>query len=80
MPKEKYDYEILEEAMDNAYGIIVGEFTFDYLIEKNEEVMLPFDIRDEEPDIDGMIEYFITTEEYEKCAKLTEIKTNKLKK
>ena len=80
MPQEKYDYEILEEAMDNAYGIIVGEFTFDYLIEKNDEVMLPFDIRDEEPDIDGMIEYFISTEEYEKCTKLTEIKNNKLKK
>jgi len=73
MPKEKYDYEILDEAMNNAYEIIVNHKTFDTIIDETGECSLPFDIREEEPDLTGMIEYFIETEEYEKCAVLQKI-------
>ena len=71
MPKEKYDYEILDEAMNNAYEIIMGIKTFDLIMEKEGECSLPFDIREEEPDLQGMIEYFIETEEYEKMFSIT---------
>ena len=64
MPKEKYDTEVLEEAMNNAYFIAIGKYTFEEL---------PFDIREEEPDLEGMIEYFIETEEYEKCSELQKL-------
>lgn len=79
MPQEKYDTEILDEAMNNAYDIITGVKTFDHIMETRDECALPFDIRQEDPDLDGMIEYFIETEEYEKCEVLKQllIKKNK---
>ena len=76
MPREKYDYEVLDEAMNNAYEIIMGNKTFDLIMEKEGECSLPFDIREEEPDLEGMIEYFIETEEYEKCEVLKKIMDN----
>jgi|8_EtaG_2_1085327.scaffolds.fasta_scaffold04740_6 hypothetical protein len=76
MAKEKYDYEILDEAMNNAFGIITGTTTFDKLMDTRGECSLPFDIRQEEPDLAGMIEYFIETEEYEKCHILQKILDN----
>lgn len=76
MPREKYDYEVLDEAMNNAYEIIMGIKTFDLIMEKEGECSLPFDIREEEPDLEGMIEYFIETEEYEKCAVLQKLMDN----
>tara|TARA_Y100001938_G_scaffold143552_1_gene216486 strand:- start:19256 stop:19510 length:255 start_codon:yes stop_codon:yes gene_type:complete len=74
MRKEKYDTEILDEAMNNAFEIIIGNKTFDKIMDEEGECSLPFDIRQEEPDLEGMIEYFIETEEYEKCAVLQKIK------
>lgn len=76
MPKEKYDYEILEDAMNNAYEIIVGTKTFDKIMDDTGECALPFDIRDEEPDVEGMIEFFIEIEEYEKCHVLKKLTEN----
>lgn len=73
---EKYDAEILEEAMDNAYAIIMGHKTFDSIMELKGECSLPYDIRQEEPDLQGMIEYFIETEEYEKCSVLQKLLDN----
>jgi len=70
MPKEKYDTEVLDEAMNNAYFIAIGEYTFEELLEKTGEACVPFDARTEEPDLESMIEYFIETEEYEKCSTL----------
>ena len=70
MPKEKYDTEILEEAMNNAYLIAIGKYTFEELLEKTGEACVPFDARTEGPDLESMIEYFIETEEYEKCSEL----------
>tara|TARA_R110000787_G_scaffold153516_4_gene267433 strand:+ start:6501 stop:6761 length:261 start_codon:yes stop_codon:yes gene_type:complete len=76
MPKERYNYEVLDEAMNNAYEIIMGNKTFDLIMEEAGECSLPFDIREEEPDLQGMIEYFIETEEYEKCEVLQKIINN----
>jgi len=70
MPKEKYDTEVLDEAMNNAYFIAIGKYTFEELLEKTGEACVPFDARTEEPDLESMIEYFIETEEYEKCSTL----------
>ena len=75
MQREKYDSEILDEAMNNAYAILTGKVTFEILMDIKEEVPLPYNIQVENPDYDGMIEYFIETEEYEKCAELVKIKT-----
>jgi hypothetical protein len=75
MPREKYDTEILDEAMNNAYDIVTGVKTFDHIMEHSDECALPFDIRSEQPDLEGMIEYFIETEEYEKCAVLKQLLT-----
>ena len=60
----------------NSYKLMVGEKTMDEIVEKTE---LPiFFINPEEDydnqDLDTMIDYFITTEEYEKCSVLTKLK------
>lgn len=60
----------------NSYKLMVGEKTIDEIIEKS---TLPiFFIHPDEnydnEDLDTMIEYFISTEEYEKCAVLTKLK------
>ncbi len=73
MPREKYDYEVLDEAMNNAYSIVTSVKTFDAIMDDLGECSLPFDIRNENPDLSGMIEYFIETEEYEKCAVLQKL-------
>ena len=56
----------------NSYKLIVGEKTMDELIEKSKIPI--FFIHPEEnydnEDLDTMIDYFITTEEYEKCASI----------
>ena len=60
----------------NSYKLIVGEKTMDELIEKSNIPV--FFIHPEEnydnEDLDTMIDYFITTEEYEKCAILNKLK------
>ena len=78
------DLEMYNKAMENAYLIITKRTTLDdiyYEFEQEKELkefFLPFDPIQEDgrsPDIiDMVIEYFITTEEYEKCAELTKIK------
>ena len=79
MSREKYDTEILDEAMNNAYDLVTGKLTFEGLLNIKEEVSLPFNIeKDDEVDYDAMIEYFIETEEYEKCAVLTKLKNEQL--
>ena len=60
----------------NSYKLIVGEKTMEELIEKSKIPI--FFIHPEEnydnEDLDTMIDYFITTEEYEKCAILNKLK------
>ena len=60
----------------NSYKLIVGEKTMEELIEKSKIPI--FFIHPEEncdnEDLDTMIDYFISTEEYEKCAVLNKLK------
>jgi|TARA_Y100000310_G_scaffold235611_1_gene238678 hypothetical protein len=77
------DLELYNIAMQNAYDIITKKKTIDdiyYDLEDDTitEFPLPFDPVTEdgrtEDIIDMVIEYFISTEEYEKCEKLVKIK------
>jgi hypothetical protein len=77
------DIELYNQAMRNAYFIITKRKTLDdiyYDLEEGriETLPLPFDPIHEdgrtEDIIDIVIEYFTSTEEYEKCAELVKIK------
>jgi hypothetical protein len=78
------DYQIYEEAMENAYAIITKRKTLDDIYNdfekegKYDEFYLPFDPIHEDGRsadiIDMVIEYYTETEEYEKCAELVKIK------
>ena len=66
----------INNGIINSYKLIVGEKTMDEIVEKSK---LPiFFINPQEDydnyDLDTMIDYFITTEEYEKCSVLTKLK------
>jgi len=68
--------KFINTGIINSYKLIMGEKTMDEIVEKS---TLPiFFIHPDEDydneDLDMMIEYFITTEEYEKCAVLTNLK------
>ena len=79
MPREKFDTEILSEAMNYAYLIVTGQVTFEDLVDKEGEVMLPYNILEKEDvNLDLLIEYFEEEEEYEKCAKLIKMKKNRV--
>ena len=82
------DMELYEQAMRNAYQIITKRKTLDdiyYDLEEGriDKLPLPFDPINEdgrsEDVIDVVIEYFTSTEEYEKCAELVKIKNRCLK-
>jgi len=68
------DDELVDLAMNNAYAMLVGNKSIDDLLDEEEEMVLVPDpeITDEERSED-LIEYFITTEEYEKCAKIKDL-------
>jgi hypothetical protein len=83
------DMELYNRAMRNAYQIITKRKTLDDIYYDLEEgridtLPLPFDPLVEdgrtEDIIDIVIEYFTSTEEYEKCAELVKIKNKCLKK
>ena len=77
------DLELYNQAMVNAYYLITKKKTLDdiyYALEDDTitQFPLPFDPVNEdgrsEDIIDVVIEYFISIEEYEKCAELVKIK------
>ena len=73
------DIEILDVSMNNAYRILTKKSTFDQLLPSDDEedgFWMPYrNFKNPlEEEIDGVIDYFIETEEYEKCAELTKIK------
>tara|TARA_R110002110_G_scaffold124170_1_gene301458 strand:- start:556 stop:774 length:219 start_codon:yes stop_codon:yes gene_type:complete len=68
--------KFINTGIINSYKLIMGEKTMEDIVMKTK---LPiFFINPEEDydndDLDTMIDYFITTEEYEKCAVLTKLK------
>jgi len=78
------EYDLYNQAMENAYDFIMGNKTLNDIIPQLEDDIfgypLPFDPTFENgrtPDIiDIVMEHFTKIEEYEKCAKLLKIKQN----
>jgi len=70
------DEELVDLAMNNAYAMLIGNKSIDDILDEEAEMILVPDpeITDEELSED-LIEYFITTEEYEKCAKIKDLMT-----
>ena len=78
--------DFINKGIINSYKLIAGETTFEGLLEKESmqsgcvsqhNPTVFFINPEEEPDntdLDTMIDYFISTEEYEKCAVLTKLK------
>ena len=73
------DLSMYNEAMKNSYYLITKRKTLDAI----DAFYLPFGPIEEDGRsidiIDMVIDYFITTEEYEKCEELTKIKEKCLK-
>ena len=76
----------MRKAYENTYKILIGDETMDSLLEKasmqagsvDQHRPIAFFIHPEEKvddtDIDTMIDYYVDTEEYEKCAELVKLK------
>ena len=60
----------------NSYKLIMGEKTMDEIVERSRIPIffVPPDEDYDNDDLDTMIEYFVSTEEYEKCSVLTRLK------
>ena len=73
---------IAEKALNNAYNLVIGKVTLESLFENASkpgsevEVYLPFDPHNDVPEncIDVLMEHYVYTEEYEKCAELLKVK------
>jgi len=70
----------IEKGIVNTFNLITGKATYDEIVSQSEGpgggtifFIFPEDEPDNE-DLDTMIDYFITREEYEKCAILTKLK------
>tara|TARA_R110000744_G_scaffold57099_6_gene120212 strand:- start:2199 stop:2456 length:258 start_codon:yes stop_codon:yes gene_type:complete len=68
------DIDLLDLAMNNAYNILIGDKSMEEVINQDSEIILLPDpeITDEELSED-LIEYFISTEEYEKCSEIRDM-------
>jgi hypothetical protein len=60
----------------NSYKLIMGEKTMDEIVERSKMPIffIPPDEDYNNEDLETMIEYFVSTEEYEKCSVLTKLK------
>ena len=68
------DDELVDLAMNNAYAMLVGNKSIDELLDEDKEMVLVPDPEISYEELsENLIEYFITTEEYEKCAKIKDL-------
>ena len=66
---------MIENSIINSYYIMTGETTVEEIIKRNKFPILFTEANNySNEDIDEMLDYFISTEEYEKCAKLMKLK------
>ena len=64
---DKQKESIRRQSMENTYTLIINDYNFDIFPEKLFWLLTDFD----EPTVfDVLIDYYIDTEEYEKCAQL----------
>jgi hypothetical protein len=76
------DEELLDMSMRNAYTLLMGVETMEEIMNKSLKIIaLPWDPRndvDEDEEIQNVMDYFVSIEEYEKCADLRDLlKDNK---
>jgi hypothetical protein len=76
------EQRILDKAFRNSYLIITGKSSFEDIIDQSGGIIIAHNYVDgpDTPDLENMMDYFIETEEYEKCSYIRdyikEIKTN----
>ena len=68
--------KFINTGIVDSYKLIMGEKTMDEIVERSRIPIffIPPDEDYDNDDLDTMIEYFVSTEEYEKCAILTKLK------
>lgn len=67
-------YEMLDKAMNSGYKFLMGDDSiFEKIEETDEMVFIPDPEMDEDELAEDLIEYFIETEEYEKCANIRDM-------
>ena len=68
--------KFINTGIINSYELIMGEKTIDEIVERSKMPIffIPPDEDYDNDDLDTMIEYFVSTEEYEKCSVLTRLK------
>jgi hypothetical protein len=68
------DHELVDLAMNSAYDVLIGNKTIDEIMDQDVEmIFVPDPEISDEIMSEDLIEYFITTEEYEKCAKIKDL-------
>ena len=73
------DEEMLDDSIINSYYILTGKATVEDIIKRQEFPMFFISPGEDlnEDTLNDMLDYFISTEEYEKCQELVELLTNK---
>ena len=66
---------IIEDSIINSYYVLTGKATVEEIVERQEFPMFFINPEDEldEDTLEDMLDYFISTEEYEKCQELVEL-------
>ena len=69
------DEEMLDDSIINSYYVLTGKATIEDIINRQEFPMFFINPEDEldESSLNDMLDYFISTEEYEKCQELVEL-------
>ena len=70
------DEEMLDDSIINSYYVLTGKATIEDIIKRQEFPMFFINPEDEldESSLNDMLDYFISTEEYEKCSELIKLK------
>ena len=70
------DEEMLNDSILNSYYVLTGKATVENIIKRQEFPMFFINPGEEldEDSLNDMLDYFISTEEYEKCSELIKLK------
>jgi len=70
------DEEMLDDSIINSYYVLTGKATIEDIVKRQEFPMFFINPGDEldEDSLNDMLDYFISTEEYEKCSELIKLK------
>jgi hypothetical protein len=68
--------EMLNDSILNSYYVLTGKATVENIIKRQEFPMFFINPGEEldEDSLNDMLDYFISTEEYEKCSELIKLK------